>query len=295
MKNLFNLFIVMLALFGVACSPDSGEENTNTAEEPTFTFTISNRTSEGATVTVTPSDNTTYYFDIIEKEIYDQYGSFNNFSDAMVLRLEEVCEEKDIALSVMLSSGVDRYEYNLEPDTEYYAYAFCLSSTGEKTPGEAKELFATFKLGPEVAVSEVEKGAEVSVTPRADNPDLTYYFGVEKRVLIDAYEIKLDFAQKTIEAVQQMCKEQSKSFEDELSSGTQKSTFDNLSPDEYYAYAFGVELINPDSVNVTTDITVVPFVVPTAGGKTTKAQPLQLQPKGVVAPKGSLIKRDFAN
>lgn len=126
MKKLLNLLIASLALYGVACTPGG-------VNETKFSITVSGITHESATVGVSPSTDATYFFDIIEKEIYDATGGGHLFALAMVELIKEAAAEDGLTISDYLSSGPDIYEYSLEPNAEYYAYAFGVTSAGEVT------------------------------------------------------------------------------------------------------------------------------------------------------------------
>lgn len=279
----------MLAVLGVACTP-SGEEAESGAEggkvEPiAFTIDVAGVTSDRATVSVKGSNNGTYYFDVIEKEVLERYGLFSNFANAIVSKIEDICAERGAAISDFLSSGSDSYEYNLEPNTEYYAYAFGLSSTGEVMAGEELKLFKTLKVGPSLSVSNVTtSSALVSATPLNDN---TYYFNVVERSQLDNSKSKSEFALDLLKQVKNIYEAQAKTLADALTTGPKEVMFTGLTANvEYYAIAFEATA----ECTVETDVTAIPFTAVTSQSKSS-VQP-QLQSASIGA-NSVLIKRNL--
>ncbi len=272
MKKLLNLLLVALAVCCVACNAIWGDDAVNRpggdnggTSTPTTTFAINvtNITSSGATVSVTPSNNETYFFDIIEKSTYEQYSSAALFANDIVAQLKSVCAEENSSLSDYLSLGVDIYEYKLLSDVEYYAYAFGLTSNGEVTTDVTLKSFKTLDAAPagpsenelSLSVSRVTAtGALVSVTP--SNND-TYYFDVIEKSVLDEYEAPLDFALEYIVWVKNDYESYGYTLADALSSGPDSYSFDGLlTPNtEYYAFAFGATT----DCTVNTAVTLVPF------------------------------------
>ena len=132
MRSFFNLLLAMLAIVGLACTPNNGDGNDD--KEPPFAINVTNITSEGALVSIVPTNSDTYYFDVIEKDIYDQLGS-ENAVDAIVEGLKEYCASKGYDIGDVVLSGAKRFPLDgtLKPDTEYYAFAFGLSKEGVVT------------------------------------------------------------------------------------------------------------------------------------------------------------------
>ena len=84
--------LAMLAVCGVACTPNNGDGtgdnnggnednggngngNGNSGTTTSFVIDVTDITATGATVSVTPSTNETYYFDVIEKAYFDTYAT----------------------------------------------------------------------------------------------------------------------------------------------------------------------------------------------------------------------------
>ena len=295
MKKIFNLLLAMLAIVGVACTPDSGENAGNNgggngASSSPFVISVTNITSTGATVSVTPSNDDTYYFDVIEKKILDGYGGREAlFAADYVEDIKDYLDELNaiygniFSLADFVSSGKDSYTYGtepaLDPNTEYYAFAFGLSEKGEITSGLSKVEFKTLSKGGNTSGGDVTTskntfnvnvtditatGATVVVTP--SNYD-TYYFDVIEKEVYDMYTDKKEFAAEYIAEVKDFYESYGYSLADALSSGNDSYSFDGfLDPNTaYYAFAFGVTT----SGAITTDITTVEFTtLASSGGNT---------------------------
>lgn len=269
MKKLFNLLIAMLAVVGVACNPDNGNENNNNNSQPSLTFTIelSNITSTSVKMTVTPSNNTdTYFFDVVETSVLGHYSTPEAFVADYISQLKAYYEEYGISFGDALSQGPDFWEYQesaLNPGTEYYAFAFGVTPEGVITSKVAMEPFKTLEATPagpsdnelSLSVTRVTAtGALVSVTP--SNND-TYYFDVIAKSELDEFGSPLDFALDYIVKLKNTCEAYGYTLADALSSGSDEMSYDGfLSPNtEYYAFAFGATA----NCAITTGVVTVPF------------------------------------
>ncbi len=277
----------MLAMCGVACTPENGDVGNNngggqgdTPTATTFAIDVTDITATSATVSVAPSTDETYYFDVIEKAYFDTYATEEELIADYVADLQAMINEinssygANYTLADFLSSGSDSYTYeegDLEPNTDYYAFAFYLSANGEVKGGLTKKAFKTLN---EVTTSEntfqVEvsnisaTGATVSVTP--SNYD-TYYFDVLEKEVYDMYTDKKELAAEYIAEIKDYYESYGYSLADALSSGKDTYSFDGfLDPNTaYYALAFGVTT----SGAITTDITTVEFTtLESSGGNT---------------------------
>ncbi len=271
MKKIFNILLAMLAIVGVACTPDNGEsaENNNNnnnnggGEVPTTTFTIdvTDITIAGATINVTPSSDITYFFDVDKKEVVDSYATSLEYAAENIKNLKLLIGLFGIPLSEFLSTGTASTTIDsLEPDTEYYAYAFGLTAEGEITTEVCLKEFKTLPdtSGPSdntfvLEVSNITiSGAAVSITPSNDD---TYYFDVIEKAKYD--QIEGDVTAKLTEDLKKFCEEEGYNFANMVTSGKKTYSFEELlTPGtEYYAFAFGLS----KGGIVTTDITTVPF------------------------------------
>ena len=122
------------------------------SDEPSnnsFAITVSDITSSGATVAIVPSNTDTYYFDVIEKDVFDTYTDKQAFAAEMVAGIKEYCESYGYTLADALSSGSDTYTYEdfLDANTDYYAFAVGVSSSGVITTDITVKAFTTLASG----------------------------------------------------------------------------------------------------------------------------------------------------
>lgn len=270
MKKLLNLLLAMLAVVGVACTPNNegnGGENGDPKPALTFTIQLSNISSASVKMEVTPSNNTdTYFFDVVEKSVLNHYSSPKAFVADYISQLKAIYEEHGIALGDILSQGPDSWEYqegDLNPDTDYYAFAFGVTAEGVVTSEVAMEPFKTLAPAPSgpsdnelsISVTQVTAtSALVSVTP--SNTD-TYYFDIIEKSAIDEYGSPLDFALEHIVKIKNTCEAYGYTLADVLSSGPDEMPYDGfLTPNtEYCAFAFGATA----NCAITTEVVTVPF------------------------------------
>ena len=293
MKKIFNLLLAMLAIVGVACTPDGGDNggngngNGNGGASASYVIDVTNITTNSATVTVTPSTSDTYYFDVIEKEYLDMYSSEAQFLADYVTEIKDYIDELksygyDFSFADFVSYGKDSYTYeagSFDPNTEYYAFAFGLSESGEITSGMTKKVFTTLSNGGnagggdattsnntfKVNVSDITaNGALVSVT--TSNYD-TYYFDVIEKEIYDMYTDKKELATDYMAEIAEACKDYGYSIADVLSSGDDAYSFEGyLDPSTaYYAVAFGVST----SGAITTDVAATAFTTLASGSGNT--------------------------
>ncbi len=128
-----------------AAAGGGSDESSNNS----FAVTVSAITSSSATVAVTPSNSDTYYFDVVEKNIYDAYPDKQTFATEMVANIKEYYESYGYTLADALSSGSDTYTYEdlLDANTDYYAFAVGVSSSGAITTDITVKAFTTLASG----------------------------------------------------------------------------------------------------------------------------------------------------
>lgn len=117
----------------------------------TFSVDVTNITADGATISVTPSNSDTYYFDVVEKAVYSSYADGKEFAVEYINYLKYYYEGYGINLTDLLSSGADSYTYGgdnpLSPGTGYVAFAIGVSTNGEITTNIEIEEFTTLSGG----------------------------------------------------------------------------------------------------------------------------------------------------
>jgi hypothetical protein len=142
MKKLFNFMIAALAVVGVACTPNNEDDADNNVPL-TLKIEISYLTSNSANVQVYPSNyHDDFYFDVVEKAVYDQYESDEAFINHVVADLVAKYG-KDISEADRFTNEGWGYEEVLTPSTNYYVYAFGVTKEGVVTTGLTKYAFRT--------------------------------------------------------------------------------------------------------------------------------------------------------
>lgn len=282
MKKLLKLLILMLAVCGVSCerhgnlfgggnnSGSNGGENggNGAVSQNTFIINVSNITSDSASVSVSPSNSDTYYFDVIEKSTFDSYATSTQFATEYVAFLKDLCEEIGYNFGDILSSGSDSYSFGeLETNTNYYIFAFGVTASGEVTTNVSVKAFKTLESSGNqgggntsantftITVSDItSKGAYIEVAP--SNND-TYYFDVVEKSVFDNFSSPIDYATQLTAYLKEYYESSGYSLADALSSGRDGYEYqDGLDANTvYYAFAFGV---SSDGV-VTTDVAVEAF------------------------------------
>lgn len=253
-------------------SSGSGSGSGATSQN-TFSLNVTNITSNSATINVTPSNSDTYYFDLVEKEVYVQYIDSSSFAADYIADLKAYIAGSGYTLADVLSSGNDGYTYdgNLDAGTTYVAFAFGVNASGEITTAVTSKEFTTLSSGSgggatsqntfEISVSGITStSATVSVNP--SNSD-TYYFDVYPKDVADQYGGLNALASDYVAYLKELYESYGYTFADALSTGADYYTFDgNLDPSTtYYAFAFGV---NADGT-ITTEVTSKTFTTEASG------------------------------
>ena len=149
-------FLWLLAAVGAmaaGCNENNGpEQPVEPPATPDFTFGFKDVTSSGATVEVTPLDNSAYYtWDLMTTANFDkQYEDNDALIDEHVsylwTQLEKYQEEVDAngTLIDLLNIGFDSQRINgLEPGTEYTVFAFSIDSDGTPARNAVVTSFTT--------------------------------------------------------------------------------------------------------------------------------------------------------
>lgn len=121
----------------------------------TATIAVTNITATTADVAINPSDNATYYWDIMDAESYDeiQNGAYaeNGFADIAAyfsaylpyMVQQYIAQGYTATIADLLSSGPDGYSYDgLDPNTEYVVFAML----ADATTGACQAPFATYRF-----------------------------------------------------------------------------------------------------------------------------------------------------
>lgn len=245
-----------------------------------FLFNILDLKTTSVTVEVYPRDKEQTYIALtVEKSYMDKFESEEEFFLDDLSYLQSMADEAGVTLSTFLSqealrtgdSGPIEFR-NLKQDTEYYAYAYGLSSLGVKMTSISRELFRTRTPGSsdltlELSVEVESNNAVVKATPT--DPDMSYYVGV-----LEADDCSKFYGGKWPEAaslylvdVVWMMRRDGLSLEEvfaEISrTGYVEEHFDGLFANEkYYAFACPVD----EECNVIGDVAVEEFVTGSVPG-----------------------------
>ena len=280
MKKFLKLMVAMLAVCGIACVPENnggnggndngGNNGGNNTPSNTFVISVSDISTTGATVSVTPSTDESYYFDIVDKTYYDAYADKQAFLVDYIAEIKAYIDELAaygyvITFADFVSYGPDAYAFDdlLDPGTEYYAIAFGLSTDGVATTAPTVKEFKTLSDGGNngggssqnafsISVSGVTAtGVTVNVTP--SNND-SYYFDVIEKSVFDSYNSPAAFAADYWAMVAEVYESYGYPISYALSQGSDGYTYeDSLDPNtEYYAFAFGVSTAGTITTGVTT-------------------------------------------
>lgn len=150
MKKFFMFMAAALVTFSLAScdKKDKEKEEPETPKVETLTFQIevSGITYKSATITVTPSKNDVdYFWNLVAKEALDYYQV--DAAGYAELLLESYVEQgykyADLVGNYLIVSGKDEYEYDLDAETEYVAYAFQISKDLKIEGDVATKAFST--------------------------------------------------------------------------------------------------------------------------------------------------------
>lgn len=186
MKRVFNIILATLAMFGVACNPNNGDSGGKDNGPLTFSVDISNITTNGATISVTPSNNDTYYFDIVDKAYYDSFATPMEFLADFVADFQEVVNEliewgAISSVEDILSSGSRSLDVTdiLKPSSNYYVVVFGISTDFTTTTTVTSKLFRTMSDNREEETFGINNGDKnISDFTRALYSNFDDYYGV---------------------------------------------------------------------------------------------------------------------
>lgn len=242
---------------------------------PAATISVSGITLNSATFTVEPNYTVdSYTFGVVKKADYESFASEAEFIGGEIEKLRSEAAEWGFSFEEYLdfvlyrsSEGEQTFtRENLEPGTEYYAYVFGLSTSGEATTAVAKTLFATDAMEVidfNLTVEEVTAKTGILST----NPDDTqsrYYLGFTSKEEFDN-SFNGNDTELLNSALGQVINSMvmGSSFEQVTRQGAARLQMSGLLPGtEYYAIAFGVAPKGGNSAYATTELTKVAFATP---------------------------------
>ena len=108
-----------------------------------FKISISDLTCNSATVTVTPSNDGLYYFDIMSEDELADFGSPEGLVTAMInYYVSNGISPADVAAQIA-SSGEDSYTFKLSPGTKYIAFAVGINDNFVVNSDAKQEVFTS--------------------------------------------------------------------------------------------------------------------------------------------------------
>lgn len=194
MKKIHFLLILMLPMLLGACSMK--------VDNSTLNMTISRIRSEQAGIEIFPQSNDFYYtYGAVKVEEYNSYRNDRKFIEADYEENERVCKvlnelfeeygypTKSIEELLYFNGAIDEMLSNLEPNTDYYAFAYCLNSRKKPIHTLIKQPFTTpAKPHSDIAFDVVMTDRETArITPT--NHDTYYWEASTKEAVFNYYEI----------------------------------------------------------------------------------------------------------
>ena len=262
MKRLFNLFAaVAVSLCAmVACGENDLPETPVPPPVPSdfknFELVVKEVTREQVTFQVTPRDNAmTYVALICEKSYFEEFSSEDGVMDDDLDWFRRMAEQQAMTLeaylgSILKTGAFEDTEVGLQPDTEYYLYAYGLGSGGELLTEMDKLLFRTDALEMTDTTFAIElneisfNSVKVKVTP--SDPSALYFvnvfnedryqeFGGNEESFLAQLAYVRDYYLNKGATVEQIIANLALAGEHEL-------IFDELLPaKKHYAYVIGVD------------------------------------------------------
>lgn len=255
----FKFYLRMVAaaiatlLLAVGCSDDKTDDpNPDPDPDPTvdctFDLEVYDITASSAFGKAHPSDATvTYYLGVVEKNLFDTFASDKAFQTNDVETMQKLADEDNIGLSEYLEARISVAEVptlfsGLDASTDYYLYAYGITSNGVITTDLAKKEFTTSDptrpMTFEIKVTGITPyGANVAVQPSGTS---LYYYDVFEKAEMDKFANDAAIIAEL---------EKSPDFEKGIVKGKKDYTYGEgtkaLKPKTaYYAYAF--EYGNPN-------------------------------------------------
>lgn len=198
-------YVILTILWGVilllsGCRKETADDGSGTdpVEKTDFVFTVTDLTQASFGVTISPSDGQmTYYYGLVSKADYDEYGGGELLQNANLSLFEELAAANGKTLEQLLveelRSGEQTYETRLlTPDTDYVFYAYGISTEGvsltEVSTYEFTSEAAEFIEDVEFVITATDvtpTSFTLNVTP--NNPDVFYYCDVMPAATYEEY------------------------------------------------------------------------------------------------------------
>ena len=190
MKRFLFLFGIVFGLLFASC------EKQQPIVIPTFEITVSDVTASTATVSVTPSDSSVwYYYDIIPVEYFNEYADADELAKDYLEWIEDEVEYYqeygvDYVFEDWLSRGVDGYDFSdLTAETEYVAFAFAVdTSTHLNTGAFFQTHFTTLPVEETLLTFELAN-SDTALWFLPNSDEITYFADYVSVDTLSAYNI----------------------------------------------------------------------------------------------------------
>lgn len=223
--------------------------------ELSFEIIVKEVLEDAVTVDVIPSDKqVTYVSMLIEAEIFDSYGSDEEYFQQFELEyFKDEAEDDGISLKEYLEKHCldsgdlkDIYVGGLDPETDYYFYAFGMTSDAVRTSDIYKVKFTTKAhevITPEfeITFSDITSRSAV-MTVKVTPESATYHFDI-MRGSLTSEEILTYYREEIATLIENGSCTDAVEYWGELDRGEVSYTYDgNLLPNTLYTgFAFGVD------------------------------------------------------
>lgn len=173
-----------------------------------YAIAVSNVAATSATVTVTPADEATYYWDLLEVNMYDSLANglcasigFPDVFSYCKAYLDYVIEyyatyyDKSLTYADFIYSGVDAYDFiGLAPETEYVVFAFHMGTDGVGVaPIDTVHFTTTEVVASANVITLSAKDGVVSIATTNNDP---YFFWMESLEVYQYYQS--DFSEASL-------------------------------------------------------------------------------------------------
>lgn len=189
-----NIALAGAALLLGACTPFTVNENT-------IVFRIDRIRSEKAWVEVYPEMNDFYYiYGAVSADEYSTYRSDKDFIKKDFEEQQQLCKDLNELFEeygyptasleeLLFYKGIaDEMIDGLKPQTDYYAYAYCLDSRHKPIYTLVKQPFTTTEKPHSDIQFEVTMASNDTFTITPSNSDTYYWEAVSKQAVFDYYE-----------------------------------------------------------------------------------------------------------
>lgn len=196
MKKIYILTLLAVSFLLAAC-----EMSVN---DSTLDMTVLRVRSEQAGIEIFPQSNDFYYiYGVVTVEKYNSFRNDRRFIEADFDEQEEICEtlnelfaeygypQQPIEELLFYQGAVDEMITNLQPNTDYYAYAYCLNSRHRPIHKLIKTPFTTPAKPHSNIDFDVRMANNRTVVITPTNGDTYFYETATKTAVFDYYQVDI--------------------------------------------------------------------------------------------------------